>query len=228
MKVIAVMSGGLDSTTMGYVLRREGHQLHALSFDYGQRHRKELEYARAVAADLAAPWDLIDLHAAGVTRFLTGSALTDDSVPVPEGHYADESMRATVVPNRNAMMLTIACCLAGSTGADAVAFAVHAGDHPIYPDCRPDFVRAFEGMERLAMEGVADLRILAPFVHLTKDGIVRTGVDHRVPFEKTWSCYKGGELHCGRCGTCYERREAFLLAGVPDPTMYEAQAALQA
>lgn len=227
MKVVAVMSGGLDSTTMGYVLRQEGHELHALSFDYGQRHRKELDYARAIAADLSAPWDLVDLHAAGVTRFLAGSALTDATVAVPEGHYADESMRATVVPNRNAMMLTIACCLAGGIGADAVAFAVHAGDHPIYPDCRPEFVRAFEAMEKLAMEGMAHLRILAPFVHLTKDAIVKTGAEHGVPFEKTWSCYKGGQLHCGRCGTCYERREAFLLAGVPDPTVYDAPAVLQ-
>lgn len=227
MKVIAVMSGGLDSTTMGYVLRRQGHALHALSFDYGQRHRKELEFAEAVAADLRAPWELIDLHAAGIKRLLRGSALTDESVAVPEGHYADESMRATVVPNRNAMMLTIACCLAGSVGADAVALAVHAGDHPIYPDCRPEFVRAFEAMERLAMEGMVDLQIMAPFVGLTKEAIVKAGADHGVPFERTWSCYRGGELHCGRCGTCYERREAFLLAGVPDPTAYESGIAVK-
>jgi 7-cyano-7-deazaguanine synthase len=228
MKVVAVMSGGLDSTTMGYMLRREGHDLHALSFDYGQRHRKELEYARTVATDLGAPWELIDLHAAGVTRLLKGSALTDETVSVPEGHYADESMRATVVPNRNAMMLTIACCLASSIGADAVAFAVHAGDHPIYPDCRPEFVRAFEAMEKLAMEGMADLRILAPLVNMTKDAIVKMGAEYGVPFEKTWSCYQGGVVHCGRCGTCYERREAFVLASVADPTVYELETTRQA
>jgi 7-cyano-7-deazaguanine synthase len=221
-KVVAVVSGGLDSTVMAHLLRDEGHALHALSFDYGQRHRKELDCARALAGDLGIPWDLVDLHAAGVTRLLGGSALTDPGVAVPEGHYADESMRATVVPNRNAVMLAIACSLAGSTGADAVAFAVHGGDHPVYPDCRPEFVASFEAMEKLAMEGMASLRILAPFVSITKDEIVRIGVAHGVDFARTWSCYNGRELHCGRCGTCYERREAFQLAGVPDPTEYES------
>jgi 7-cyano-7-deazaguanine synthase len=217
---VAVVSGGLDSTVMAYALRAEGHRLHAISFDYGQRHRRELDCARALAADLGAPWELVDLRAAGITRLLAGSALTDESIEVPEGHYADESMRATVVPNRNAVMLALACALAGSIGAGAVAFAVHAGDHPIYPDCRPEFVEAFEAMERVAMQGMAELRILAPFVQLTKQDIVRLGAEHGVPFERTWSCYKGGELHCGRCGTCHERREAFALAGVADPTMY--------
>jgi 7-cyano-7-deazaguanine synthase len=227
MKIVAVVSGGLDSSVMAYQLRDQGHHLHSLSFDYGQRHRKELDCARGLAADLGVPWELVDLQAAGVTRFLGGSALTDSAVEVPEGHYADESMRATVVPNRNAMMLAIACALAGSTGADAVALAVHGGDHPIYPDCRPEFVRAFEAMEKLAMEGMADLRILAPFASITKDAIVRLGADQGVPFERTWSCYNGRELHCGRCGTCYERREAFQLAGVADPTLYEATAVRQ-
>lgn len=224
MSTVAVVSGGLDSTVMAYLLRAQGHRLHLLSFDYGQRHRKELDCARGLAADLSVPWELCDLQAAGVTRFLRGSALTDSSVAVPEGHYADESMRATVVPNRNAVMLAIACALAGSVGASAVAFAVHGGDHPIYPDCRPAFVHAFEAMEKLAMEGMADLRVLAPFVDVGKDAIVRIGVEHGVPFERTWSCYNGRALHCGRCGTCYERREAFALAGVADPTAYEATA----
>jgi len=224
MSTVAVVSGGLDSSVMAYLLRAQGHSLHLLSFDYGQRHRKELDYARGLAADLGAPWELCDLHAAGMTRFLRGSALTDSSVEVPEGHYADESMRATVVPNRNAVMLSIACSLAGSIGAGAVAFAVHGGDHPIYPDCRPAFVAAFEAMEKLAMEGMADLRVLAPFVEVTKDAIVRIGAEHGVPFERTWSCYNGRALHCGRCGTCYERREAFALAGVDDPTSYEVAA----
>lgn len=220
MTTVAVVSGGLDSTVMAHLLRDDGHRLHTVSFDYGQRHRRELDCARAMAADLGAPWELVDLRAAGVTRFLGGSALTDASVAVPEGHYADASMRVTVVPNRNAMMLAIACCLAASVSAEAVALAVHGGDHPIYPDCRPEFVAAFEVMERLAMEGMADLRILAPFSTLSKADIVRLGAEHEVPFERTWSCYVGGEVHCGRCGTCFERREAFAVAGVADPTVY--------
>jgi 7-cyano-7-deazaguanine synthase len=222
MTVVAVISGGLDSTVMAHALHAEGHRLLALSFDYGQRHARELDFARRVAEDLGAPWELVDLRAAGITRLLRGSALTDESVDVPDGHYADESMRVTVVPNRNAVMLAIACSLAGSSGAEAVAFAVHAGDHPVYPDCRPEFVQSFEAMERIAMQGIADLRILAPFVSMTKDAIVARGAALGVPFERTWSCYRGGELHCGRCGTCVERREAFALAGVHDPTRYES------
>jgi 7-cyano-7-deazaguanine synthase len=223
MKAVAVMSGGLDSTVLGYLLRSQNYELRAISFDYGQRHRKELDHARAVAADLAAPWILIDLAAGGIGQLLRGSALTDPSIEVPEGHYAAENMRVTVVPNRNAIMLAIACAGAGSWGAEAVAFAVHAGDHPVYPDCRPAFVRAFEAMERLAMEGTAHVEVLAPFVDKTKADIVTLGHQLGVPFERTWSCYNGRDIHCGACGTCYERREAFRLAGVGDPTMYAAE-----
>jgi 7-cyano-7-deazaguanine synthase len=222
MQAVAVMSGGLDSTVLGYLLRSEGYECRVVSFDYGQRHRKELDYARAVAADLEAPWTLIDLAAAGLGRLLTGSALTDEGIEVPHGHYADENMRVTVVPNRNAVMLSIACAAAGSWGAGVVAFGAHAGDHPIYPDCRPEFVRAFEAMERVAMEGIGDITLYAPFLASTKADIVRTGHRLGVPFERTWSCYNGREIHCGACGTCYERREAFQLAGVPDPTEYAA------
>jgi 7-cyano-7-deazaguanine synthase len=227
-KVVAVMSGGLDSTVMGYLLRSQGHDLHALSFDYGQSHRKELTFAQATAADLGVPWDLVDLRASGLTRFLGGSALTDPDVSIPDGHYAHETMRITVVANRNAIMLAMACSVAASVGAGAVAFAAHSGDHPIYPDCRPEFVKAFEAMELLAMEGTARLLILAPFAQLTKSVIVEMGHQLGVPFERTWSCYKGRDVHCGRCGTCYERREAFGLAGVKDPTVYAAEFVTQA
>ena len=227
-KVVAVMSGGLDSTVMGYLLRSQGHELHALSFDYGQSHRKELTFAQATAADLGVPWDLVDLRASGLTRFLGGSALTDPDVAIPDGHYAHETMRITVVANRNAIMLAMACSVAASVGAGAVAFAAHSGDHPIYPDCRPEFVQAFEAMELLAMEGTARLRILAPFAQLTKSVIVEVGHQLGVPFERTWSCYKGRDVHCGRCGTCYERREAFGLADVTDPTVYASEFVTQA
>jgi 7-cyano-7-deazaguanine synthase len=221
-RTVVVVSGGLDSTTMAYSLRAQGYSLVAISFDYGQRHRKELAYAEQMAADLDASWTLIDLHAAGVTSFLTGSALTDESVTVPDGHYADESMKITVVPNRNAIMLSIACALAVTRDAGAVAFGAHTGDHFIYPDCRPEFVRAYQSMVNVAVEGLASIEILTPFLSMTKADIVRLGAELHVPFEQTWSCYKGGALHCGTCGTCYERREAFALAGVTDPTVYES------
>jgi 7-cyano-7-deazaguanine synthase len=224
-RVVAVVSGGLDSTTMAYWLRAQGYAVFAISFDYGQRHRKELAFAEQMAADLDASWTLIDLHAAGLTSILSGSALTDEAVMVPDGHYADESMKITVVPNRNAIMLSIACALAVTREAGAVAFGAHTGDHFIYPDCRPEFVRAFERMINVAVEGLASIEILAPFLAMTKADIVRLGNELRVPFERTWSCYKGGALHCGTCGTCFERREAFALAQVADPTPYERASA---
>lgn len=154
-----------------------------------------------------------------MVSLLHGSALTDPAVSVPDGHYTEDSMKATIVPNRNAIMLAIGCAAAYSSSAEVVALAVHAGDHFIYPDCRPDFIDAFERMERLAME-MPTLRIETPFLRRTKADIVRTGADLGVPFEETWSCYKGGTSHCGTCGTCVERREAFAVAGVPDPTRY--------
>ena len=157
----------------------------------------------------------------GIGRLLSGSALTDD-IDVPHGHYAGENMAVTVVPNRNAIMLAIAYGVAVARGARIVSAAVHAGDHYVYPDCRPKFIDAFDQMQRYAVEGFGDpdLRLHAPFVHKTKAQIAEIGAALNVPYEDTWSCYEGGELHCGRCGTCNERKEACQLAGVYDPTNY--------
>lgn len=220
MKAIAIVSGGLDSVTLAHTLKAEGYDLHLLSFNYGQRHAKELEYAKRCAEVLGARWSLVDLSS--VAPLLTGSALTD-AIPVPDGHYAAENMRVTVVPNRNAVMLAIAYAAAVSEQADAVAFAVHGGDHFIYPDCRPEFAQAFDSMQRLAVQGHArpGLRLLAPFLHMTKADIVRQGAALGVDYVATWSCYKGGAVHCGTCGTCVERKEAFELAGVVDSTIYQ-------
>jgi len=228
MKAVAIVSGGMDSVTLAYYLTSEGYVLHMLSFDYGQRHRKELEFAQRAAKTLAAEWDLIDLKAAGVQRLLRGSAITDAAVDVPEGHYSDETMRLTVVPNRNAIMLAIAYAAAVSDRATVVAAAMHAGDHAIYPDCRPEFVRAFAAMERLATEGQGKIDLLVPFTDKSKADIAALGARLAVPFEHTWSCYKGEEIHCGACGTCYERREAFQRAGIPDPTRYTTTPIFQA
>jgi 7-cyano-7-deazaguanine synthase len=217
---IAVVSGGLDSVTLAYVLRAQGYGLHLLSFDYGQRHKKELACAQLCAERLNAAWDIIDLTS--ISRFLTGSALTDD-IAVPEGHYAASNMAITVVPNRNAIMLSVAYAVAVTEHAQVVAAGVHAGDHFIYPDCRPGFIHAFDAMQRLAVEGYGEpeLRLEAPFVQLEKYQIVSLGAALAVPFADTWSCYNGDDRHCGRCGTCVERKQAFRDASVPDPTVYE-------
>jgi len=219
MRAVVIVSGGLDSVTLAHDLARRANAVHLLSFDYGQKHRKELTFAKHAAERLGARWTLIDLQASGISQLLTGSALTDNTVSIPDGHYAEETMKVTIVPNRNAVMLAIACAAASSEGADVVGAAVHAGDHFIYPDCRPEFIRSFEAMERLAMD-MPSLTIEAPFLGKTKAEIVTIGSELGVPFDETWSCYKGGDLHCGTCGTCVERREAFQVAGVTDPTRY--------
>ncbi len=222
-KAIAIVSGGLDSVTLAYLLHSEDHALHLLSFDYGQRHKKELFFAERCAQRLNATFDVIDLSS--ITRFLKGSALTD-AIPVPDGHYAAANMAITVVPNRNAIMLSVAYAVAVAEQANIVAIGVHAGDHFIYPDCRSAFISAFDTMQRFAVEGFGhpELKLEAPFGHLSKHDIVKLGVDLGVPYADTWSCYKGDEKHCGTCGTCVERKHAFRDARVTDPTLYEDSA----
>ncbi len=207
----------MDSVTLAHKIARTHELTGLISFDYGQRHRKELEFARACAEELDTEHILIDIS--GIGRQLTGSALTDD-LDVPDGHYAEDTMKITVVPNRNAIMLTIAYGIAASRGADTVATAVHGGDHFIYPDCRPAFTESFEAMQHHALEGVAEIGLYTPYVKLSKADIAADGFRLGVDYGKTWSCYKGGDLHCGRCGTCVERREAVHLAGGSDPTQY--------
>lgn len=216
MKTILIYSGGMDSTVLLYHLRAEGQSVAALSIDYGQRHRRELDCAAAICARLGVEHRVADLR--GLTPLLTGSSLTDPSVPVPHGHYEEATMKATVVPNRNMLLLATAAAWAIALKADTVAYAAHSGDHAIYPDCREEFA---EAMDRAI--GLADwhaVHLQRPFVGLTKADLVRRGAALAVPFADTWSCYEGGAEHCGRCGTCIERREAFHLAGVPDPTPY--------
>lgn len=218
-KVVVVVSGGMDSVTLAHVVAQE-HDVELLSFDYGQRHKKELEYARKCAHRLAAPHHVVDLS--NITALISRSVLTDHTRDVPDGHYAENTMKQTVVPNRNAIMMNIAAGYAVTIGAVAVATGVHAGDHYIYPDCRPEFVAALDRMLNIANEGFVapTFRVYAPFVNITKGDIVRRGHALDVPWRDTWSCYKGGDVHCGACGTCFERREAFTEAGVHDPTDY--------
>lgn len=219
---VAVVSGGLDSAVLAHHLRADGWALHLVSFDYGQRHNVELEHATSMAAAMGVAHDVIDLRAVGA--LLSGSALTDDAVEVPDGHYTAESMKTTVVANRNAIFAMVATGVAVAEGAGAVGLGIHAGDHAIYPDCRPPFVAAAEHLAKVANEGfVAEsFQLLAPFLAWSKADIVTRGAELDVPFAGTWSCYKGGAVHCGTCGTCVERIEAFELAGVADPTEYAA------
>jgi 7-cyano-7-deazaguanine synthase len=184
MKAVAIVSGGLDSVTMAHLLRHQGYDLHLLSFDYGQRHRKELHFAARCADRLGASQDLVDLTP--ISGLLKGSALTD-AINVPEGHYAQDNMRITVVPNRNAIMLSIAFGAAVAEGAEIVGFAAHRGDHFIYPDCRSEFVAAFDRMEHVANEGFGETRLEAPFLRLTKAQIVEIGARLGVPYGETWS-----------------------------------------
>lgn len=216
MNTVLIYSGGLDSTVLLYRLLEMGDRVRCLSVDYGQRHRRELESARAICEEAGVEHLVADLS--GLSPVLQGSALTSSEIAVPEGHYTDVSMKQTVVPNRNMLLLSVGISWAVSTKADAVAYAAHGGDHTIYPDCRPAFFAAMQAAAELA--DWHQVSLLAPFITMNKGEIASLGAELGAPLEKTWSCYKGGEAHCGACGTCVERREAFAMAGIKDPTEY--------
>ncbi len=220
MQTVLILSGGMDSTVLLYHLLAEGVAVKALSINYGQRHSKELAQAAEICSEVGVYHQIADLRS--ISGLLAGSSLTSADIEVPEGHYAEENMKATVVPNRNMIMLAVATGWAISVKADSVSYAAHSGDHAIYPDCRKEFADAMH-----TVMGLADwhpVKLHRPFVGMTKADIARRGHDLGVPFEKTWSCYKGLDLHCGRCGTCVERREAFEIAGLQDPTDYDPDA----
>lgn len=210
---LILLSGGMDSAT---ALAAADSPRLALSVDYGQRHVKELEAARRLAAHYGVEHQILDLTGWG--KLLTGSSLIDPSVEVPHGHYAAPSMKLTVVPNRNAVLLMAAVGIALSRGIDEVVTAVHAGDHAVYPDCRPEFIREAHRTAQVATEGL--VAIDSPFVNITKTQIAELGASLGVPYALTWSCYEGKDKHCGRCGTCVERHEAFTDAHLEDPTEY--------
>jgi 7-cyano-7-deazaguanine synthase len=215
-RTVLIHSGGMDSTVLLAHLVAEGREVHALSVDYGQRHRRELAAAAERCAYYQVPHRVADLR--GVTSLFGANALTDAQVAVPEGHYEEASMKATVVPNRNMLLIATAAAWAMSLKASAVAYGAHGGDHAIYPDCRPAFADALDQAIRLA--DWHEVSLERPFVAMDKTAIVRRGAELGVPFALTWSCYVGGDRHCGKCGTCVERKEAFVRAGVPDPTVY--------
>ena len=212
---VIIYSGGLDSTTLLYE-ERERIAL-AVTFDYGSNHAaREIACARWHCEHLGIEHLVIDL--AFIGKYFD-SSLTAGADAIPEGNYDDENMRSTVVPFRNGIMLSVACGLAESRGLKRVPIANHGGDHAIYPDCRPEFVKAMDSaMTAGTYEGV---KLAAPYTNITKGDIVKKGVALGIDYGKTYSCYRGKERHCGRCGTCQERKEAFKEAGIIDPTNYE-------
>jgi 7-cyano-7-deazaguanine synthase len=215
-KTIVVFSGGLDSTVLLAALLAEGRECKALSVDYGQRHRRELVAADKICHKLRVDHKVANLN--GLRPLLVGSSQTDTTVPVPHGHYEEESMKKTVVPNRNMLLLATAGAWAIGLKYDSIAYAAHAGDHAVYPDCREEFVVPLREALRRADWHEVDLE--RPFIHKTKAEVVRLGHELKAPLALSWSCYEGRPRHCGKCGTCVERREAFQVAGVEDPTVY--------
>jgi 7-cyano-7-deazaguanine synthase len=213
---VLILSGGMDSVTLLYDYK-ERIAL-AVSFDYGSKHNaREIPFAQLHCERLGIRHIVISLD------FMTScfkSSLLQGGEDIPEGHYADDNMKSTVVPFRNGIMLSIAVGIAESNGLGFVMMANHGGDHTIYPDCRPEFVEAFD---RTAQAGTfVGVRLLSPYTNMTKGDIARRGKELGIDYAETWSCYKGGEKHCGKCGTCVERKEAMADAGIVDTTEYEA------
>lgn len=221
-RVIVLCSGGMDSVVALHAAAREHEVVAALSFHYGSKHNdREIPFA-AYHADLLGTAHLtIQLDFMGS---LFESHLLKSGAPIPKGHYEEETMKQTVVPFRNGIMLAVAAGMAESRYATGVVIAAHSGDHAIYPDCREGFMKAMGDAIRLGT--YADVELLRPFISMTKSEIARRGHELAVDFSQTWSCYVGGETHCGECGTCVERREAFQLAGLDDPTDYLSNAPL--
>ncbi|NNE93766.1 MAG: 7-cyano-7-deazaguanine synthase QueC [Verrucomicrobiales bacterium] len=217
MKVVVLVSGGMDSVTALHNAVDAGHKIVAvLSFDYGSKHNhRELPFAGHHAQKVGASHRVIDLK---FMDELFESDLLKSGGDIPEGHYEADNMKQTVVPFRNGIMLSIAAGFAESAGAEGLVIAAHFGDHAIYPDCREEFMKPMA--DAIAAGTYEKIELLRPFIEMRKEDIAARGADLGIDFAETWSCYKGGEVHCGKCGTCVERQEAFELAGLKDPTEY--------
>lgn len=215
MRCVIILSGGPDSVTTAYWAKAQGFEVHALTFNYGQRAQVEIERARAIARELGAVHKVIDLS--GLAEVYRGvTSLVDEGIEVT-GEFTDP----IIVPFRNGVFMAVAVAYADSVGASHIFYGAHAGDEPFYPDCRREFYEAFQ---EAARRGTGKpLVISAPFSDVPKSGIIRAAVELGVPLGRTWSCYLAGPLHCGRCESCVNRRRAFREAGVPDPTEYMEQ-----
>ena len=212
---VIIVSGGMDSITLLYDMK--DRIALGVSFDYGSNHNaREIKFARLHCERLGIKHIVIEL---GFMHQYFKSSLLEGADAVPEGHYADNNMKSTVVPFRNGIMLAIAAGIAESNGLKYVMMANHGGDHTIYPDCRPEFVKAMSDATHFGT--YPGVEVLAPYTNITKTDIARRGKQLGIDYTETWSCYKGGEHHCGKCGTCVERREALRDAGIEDFTVYE-------
>ncbi|MCC2605938.1 7-cyano-7-deazaguanine synthase QueC [Planctobacterium marinum] len=216
-KVVVIYSGGMDSFTVLHKAIKDGYQVFPLSFDYGQRHKKELDYAARVCKQLNVHHKIVDISA--INQLIGGSSLTAD-IDVPEGHYAEESMKQTVVPNRNMILLSMAVGYAVSLEADKVYYGAHSGDHAIYPDCRPEFVQKMNDVSAIA--NYQPVEIYSPYLTVSKIDILTDGLKMGLDYSQTWTCYNGREKACGKCGACQERLEAFEKNASSDPLEYES------
>ncbi|MDB6140025.1 MAG: 7-cyano-7-deazaguanine synthase QueC [Verrucomicrobiaceae bacterium] len=223
-RALVLLSGGMDSVTALYWAHKHRQVVGAVSFDYGAKHNeREIGFATWHCSQLNIWHEVVALP---FINDLFASDLLKAGGDIPDGHYEEQTMKRTVVPFRNGIMLAISCGLAESKGAESLVIAAHSGDHAIYPDCREPFM---EAMAAAIREGTyARIDVLRPFIDTDKTGIAKLGTKLGVDFAKTWSCYKGGERHCGTCGTCVERREAFINAGLADPTDYVLEGPLPA
>jgi 7-cyano-7-deazaguanine synthase len=214
-KAVVIFSGGMDSFTILNKVIEQGDIPYALSFNYGQRHKKELDYAARACGILGINHKIIDISA--INELIGGSSLTDD-IDVPEGHYEEDSMKQTVVPNRNMILLSMAVGYAVSIDAPEVYYGAHSGDHAIYPDCRPQFVDAMNNV--CAIANYESVVIKTPYLHNSKIEILADGLKMGLDYGLTWTCYNGQEKACGQCGACQERLEAFEKNNATDPLDY--------
>ena len=221
-KVVVIFSGGMDSFTVLNKLHQESkYTIYALSFDYGQRHKKELEYAARVCAGLHISHKVVDITAIAALFDSSGCSLmaSSDAPEIPEGNYQEENMKSTVVPNRNMILLSLAVGYAVSLGANKVYYGAHGGDHAIYPDCRPEFVHKMNDV--CAIANYEAVEIVTPYLHASKTKILSDGLAMGLDYSLTWTCYNGREKACGKCGSCNERLEAFAENNAKDPLEYD-------
>lgn len=213
---VVLLSGGMDSATLLGEAVQRFNNVRTLTFNYNQRHKREIQSAIALASHYKVPNKVVDISV--MNELLQGSSLTSPSVAVPKGHYEEKSMQATVVPGRNTILLSMAAGHAASLGYSHISFAAHAGDHAIYPDCRPEYVDAMNRV--FSMFDYVPVQIWAPFLDGTKIDILRIGLELGIPYQLTWTCYEGEQLACGKCGSCIERIEAFVKNKAVDPIPY--------